>query len=134
MHKTIAIVLFISVNVVADISMKKPNPPAVTLPIEPPEKPIRPIVRPVIAPVVYQDNYYNTNYTSNCEQYITLLQQKDEEIAQLRETLSSLKGKEQTKLQEKLQKEYKEGLEKFENRHHDSTTKSTATLFNKPID
>ena len=134
----IATFLFLSTVVLADVTMKKSESdrPDVTLPIEPPLRPIRPVVRPVFVQpaVVYQDNYYNTNYASNCEQYITLLNQKDDEIAALRAELSALQNKEQSKLQKKLQKEYNEGLKEFENRHSDSTPKSRAIISNEPID
>ena len=99
-----------------------------------PSKPTRPITKPVRPiGIVQQDNYYNTNTTSSCESYIATINQKDTEIAALKQELDRLKNKEQAKMQKKLKKEYNQELKEFDNRKVDRTTTSRAIISDKPI-
>ncbi|NOR56794.1 MAG: hypothetical protein GQ531_11395 [Sulfurovum sp.] len=79
------------------------------------------------------DNYY-TNVTSNCEKYIDIISQKDQEIEALKKELHSIKSKEHAIMQKKLQKEHAQELKEFDNRKADKTTKSRAIISDKPID
>lgn len=139
MKKVLIIVVLCTNYICADVAMQKTvqmKPkiiPPVTLPIEKPLRPIHP-VRPIVnTGVVYQDNYYNTNYSSNCQQYIDTLAQKDEEIFALKSELDKLKNKEQEKLSQSLKKSYEAELEAFDNRRSSGATKSSAIISSEPI-
>ena len=127
MNKIILSILVLSVIVfsVEDVTTSKV--------IAKPTKSIIKRVRPIARPVVHQDNYYNTYTTSSCESYIATINQQDVEISALKKELESLRNKEQLKIQKKLQKEYSQELKDFDNRKIDRTTKSRATISDKPI-
>jgi hypothetical protein len=134
-HLFIAL-LFLITSMIADVVMKKveKEKEETILPIEKPLRPIHPI-RPIVnTGIVYQDNYYNTNYTSNCQQYIDALIQKDEEILVLRRELEKLQNKEQRQLSKSLQKSYETELEAFENRKSSIKIKSSVTISDEPIE
>jgi hypothetical protein len=134
-HLFIAL-LFLITSMIADVVMKKveKEKEETILPIEKPLHPIHPI-RPIVnTGIVYQDNYYNTNYTSNCQQYIDALIQKDEEILVLRRELEKLQNKEQRQLSKSLQKSYETELEAFENRKSSIKIKSSVTISDEPIE
>lgn len=134
MKQLFMIVCFLTSIAFAEVVMQKSQKekPSITLPIERPQHPIRPM-RPVLnTGIVYQDNYYNTNNVNHCEQYINSLNEKDQEIKALKKELSNLRSKEQLKMQKKLKEEYNQGLKDFENRKIDSTTKSRAIISDAP--
>jgi hypothetical protein len=125
------VIVFSAESITAGSTPSRP----ITKPTHPIVKPVRPIVRPIInTGLVYQDNYYTTNTTSNCENYIEMINQKDAEIAALKKELESLKNKEQATIQKNLKKEYDKEMQKFENRKSHSTTKSSAAISNKSIE
>lgn len=89
-------------------------PPEITHPIvRPPVRPIRPITRPIL---VREDYNYYTNVISSCDEYIRIIEQKDQEIVILKKEIESLKGKEQAKFQKSLKTEYEQELKKFDER------------------
>ena len=103
--------------------------PVPTLPIvRPPVRPIRPINRPVIVREHY--NYY-TNVVSSCDEYIRIIEQKDQEIDSLKKEIESLKGKEFTKFQKNLKTEYEQELKKFDERKSGIKTKNSIDISNK---
>ena len=103
-----------------------------TLPIT---KPTIPIVRPIVnRGPLYQDNNYYTTVESNCESYIEVINQKNEEIQALKREIESLQNQEQVKMQKNLKSEYEKGLQEFENRSAGIQTKSRAIVSDKPID
>jgi len=119
----------------ADVSLQKAKKekPEISLPIEKPIRPIHPI-RPIVnTGIVYQDNYYNENYTSNCQQYVDILAQKDAEISALKSKLEALENKEQLQRSEALKKSYDAELKAFENRKSSIKTKSSVTISKEPI-
>ena len=132
MKNILIIFLLLFVSISADVVMKKAEKekPEISLPIEKPIRPIRPIVN---TGIVYQDNYYNEHYTSNCQQYIDTLAQKDEEILVLRSELKKLKNKEQMQRSEVLKKSYEAELKAFDNRKSSIKTKSSVTISKEPI-
>ncbi len=137
MKTFILTLLVLSTTLVADLSMSLPiNTSEATLPVEKPIRPIRPIypVLPIVnTGVVHQDNHYTTNYTSNCQQYIDTLIQKDEEILALKNELQKLQNQEQKKFSKTLKKSYDEELKAFENRKSSIKTKSSVTISSEPV-
>jgi len=137
MKNIILSIIFLSVSIFAEVTMHKTvhHRPIIEHPIERPDRPFHPVrpVYPVVRTgVVYQDNYYNTNYSSNCEQYITQLQEKDAVIAQLRSEVAALKAKEQAKLQKELKTSYDAKLQKFENRKSSIKSHNSVIITDKP--
>ena len=108
-------IMILFISSFADVIMKKPvrERPDISLPIEKPVRPIRPIDRPVI---VHQDNYYNSSYIENCDKYIEIISQQDAEISELQQELESLRKKEHLRLQEKLKATHEAELKKSEER------------------
>jgi len=104
-------------------------PPEATLPIvRPPVRPIRPINRPVLVRENY--NYY-TNVVSSCDEYIKIIEQKDQEISSLKKEIESLKAKEHAKLQKNLRTEYEQELKKFDERKSGIKTKNSIDVSDK---
>ena len=121
----------------AEVSMM-PNEEATILPIEPthpivrPPKPIRPKEKYLL---MHQENYYNTNIISTCDEYIKIIEEKDEEIKALKSEVESLRKKEQERLQKSLKESYEKEMLKFENRHNSNiTTKTKAIISDSPIE
>ncbi|PHS32480.1 MAG: hypothetical protein COA92_06295 [Sulfurovum sp.] len=125
-------ILLVSTLSFADVIMKKPEKekPEVSLPIEKPIHPIRPIIRPAI---LYQDNYYNTNYASSCDSYIQIIVKKDEEMASLAKELELLRSKDQARLQKKLKATHEAELKKFEERKSSVKSENTITISREPV-
>ena len=127
--------MVVHVTLFAKVEMKaaKKEKPDISLPIEKPIRPIHP-VRPIInTGIVYQDNYYNTNYTENCQRYVDMLIEKDEEIRKLHEELEKLQSKEQAKMSQSLKASYEAELKKFDERKSTVKTKNSVTIKNAPI-
>lgn len=104
-------------------------PPEPTNPIvRPPIRPIRPIDRPVI---VYEDYNYYTNPVSSCDEYIRIIEQKDQEIENLKKEVDRLKAKEHAKLQKNLKTEYEQELKKFDERKSGIKTKNSIDISDK---
>lgn len=104
-------------------------PPAVTLPIvRPPVRPVRPITRPIL---VREDHNYYTNVVSSCDEYIRIIEQKDQEIERLIKEIESLKGKEQSKFQKSLKTEYEQELKKFDERKSGIKSKNSINISDK---
>ena len=133
MKKIILIFIFLSINISADVVMQKAEKkkPEISLPIEKPIRPVRPVIN---TGVVYQDNYYNETYTTNCNQYLEIIAQKDETIMALQKEIHALKSKEQQKLQQNLKTQYDAEMKKFENRSSSINTKNSAVISDRPID
>lgn len=137
MKNIILAIVFLSLSVLAEVTMKKtyPQRPVIEQPIEKPDRPIHRPVRPVIHPgVVYQDNYYNASYSSNCEPYIAQLREKDAQIDALKSELATLKAQAQSKLQKELKSSYEAELEKFENRKSSIKSNNSFTISDKPVE
>ena len=135
MKYILLLLMVMHVTLFAKVEMKaaKKEKPDISLPIEKPIRPIRP-VRPIInTGIVYQDNYYNTNYTENCQRYVEMLIEKDEEIRQLHEELEKLQSKEQAKMSQSLKASYEAELKKFDERKSTVKTKNSVTIKNAPI-
>ena len=134
MKYILLLLMVMHVTLFAKVEMKaaKKEKPDISLPIEKPIRPIRP-VRPIInTGIVYQDNYYNTNYTENCQRYVEMLIEKDEEIRQLHEELEKLQSKEQAKMSQSLKASYEAELKKFDERKSTVKTKNSVTIKNAP--
>jgi len=134
MKYLLLLLMVLHVTLFAKVEMKaaEKEKPDISLPIEKPIRPIRP-VRPIInTGVVYQDNYYNTNYTENCQRYVEMLIEKDEEIRQLHEELEKLQSKEQAKMSQSLKASYEAELKKFDERKSTVKTKNSVTIKNAP--
>lgn len=82
-------------------------------PIAPEKKPLRPIVRPTN---IHHHTYYETIVESDCNNYIEIIKEKDAKIEALLKENARLKEVAQTKLQERLKKEYDQEMQKFEDR------------------
>lgn len=121
----------------AEVSMRPTEEEATILPIEPrpptrPDKPIRPKEKYLL---MHQDNYYNTNIISTCDEYIKIIEEKDEQIKALKSEIESLRKKEQERLQKSLKESYEKEMQKFENRHNGNLkTKSKAIISDSPIE
>ena len=138
MKKIFIVLTCLSAMVFADLSMQKETRerPEISLPIEKPIRPIGPVrpIQPIVnTGVVYQDNYYNENYVSNCQQYIDILAQKDDEILALRSEVEKLKNKAQQKLSKTLKTSYEAELEAFDNRKSSINTNNSVTISTEPI-
>jgi len=97
-------------------------------------KPVHPIAGPIVnTGLVRQRNYYNTNYEINCDKYIEILAQKDQEILALKNELEKLQNKEQQKLSKTLKESYDAELEAFDNRKSSIKTENSVTISKKPI-
>jgi len=127
--KYVFVIMVMIVNVFADLEMKQNvKKPDISLPIEQPIRPIHP-VRPIInTGPVYQDNYYNTNVIEQCDRYIVLLEEKDKEIAALKEELYVLRSKAQENLSKTLKHEYEAELKKFDERKSSVKTNHSVTI------
>ncbi|NOR55253.1 MAG: hypothetical protein GQ531_03510 [Sulfurovum sp.] len=138
MKNIILAILFLSVSVFAEVIMRKavPKHPIIEQPIERPDRPINRPVRPVPAVInpgiIYRNNYYNPSYVTNCEQYISQLREKDEEIAKLRSELAVLRSGEQAKRQKKLTSSYEAELKKFDNRKSSIKSTNSVIISDKP--
>ncbi len=118
MKKIVFGFMYLCVYLFADV-IATPTPPKPVHPIvRPPVKPIVPIVYPVI-----NENYY-TEVQTSCDEYIRIIEEKDQEISRLKREIEGFKNKEHVKLQKKLQTEYKKELEKFDDRASRINTKN----------
>jgi hypothetical protein len=119
-------VLIITVSF-SGIAMKSEakEKPEISHPIHKPIRPIKPIVPVVVNPgIVYQDNYYNTTVEDNCNKYIEIIDQQDQEIAALKREIEMLKREADKRLQENLKKEHDKEIEEFDNRRSIKTKNS----------
>jgi len=90
--------------------------PIVKPPIET-ERPIRP--KPIVRPAILYGKHYHTyvnTIESNCDEYIEIIKEQDEKIEALLKENAQLKEAAQTKLQERLKKEYDREMQKFYDR------------------
>lgn len=111
-----------------------PPPPVIIPPepehpiVRPPERPIRPVAQPLF---IREDYHYYTNIETACDEYIRIIEQKDQEIDSLKKEIESLKGKEFTKLQKSLKTEYEQELKKFDERKSGIKTKNKIEISDK---
>jgi len=99
--------------------------PEISHPIHKPIKPSRPVVPVVVNPgIVYQDNYYNTTVEDNCNKYIEVIDQQNQEIAALKKEVERLKREADERLQENLKEEHDKELKEFDNRRSIKTKNS----------
>ncbi len=99
--------------------------PEISNPIHRPIRPNRPVVPVVVNPgIVYQDNYYNTTVEDNCNKYIEIIDQQDQEIAALQKEVERLKREADKRLQESLKEEHDKELKEFDNRRSIKTKNS----------
>lgn len=112
-----------------------PTPPPVIIPpepthpiVRPPVRPVRPVTRPII---VREDYNYYTNPVSSCDEYIRIIEQKDQEIESLKKEVESLKAKEHAKLQKNLKTDYEKELKKFDERKSGIKTKNSIEISDK---
>lgn len=112
-----------------------PTPPPVIIPPEPTLPIVRPPVRPIkpiIGPIFVREDYnYYSNPVSSCDEYIRIIEQKDQEIDMLKKEIESLKGKEQAKFQKNLKTEYEQELKKFDERKSGIKTKNSIDVSDK---
>ena len=133
--KYLLLVLMVAhVTLFADVEMKaeKKEEPDISLPIEKPIRLIRPVHPIINTGIVYQDNHYNTNYTDNCQRYVEMLTEKDEEIRQLHEEIEKLQSKEQVKMSQSLKSSCDAELKKFDERKSTVKIKNSVTIKNTP--
>jgi len=125
--------LFVSSTLFANVTMKK-TISRPSLPIEKPERPIvkLPLVKPVVnTGVVYQDNYYNTNVENNCQQYMDQLNEKESEIAALKQEIDRLKAIEAKHLQDTLKAKHDKEMSAFDNRKNSVRSKNSISIIDK---
>lgn len=106
MKKIVLVFICLSMFISADVLMQKAKneDPEISLPLKKPIHPLR-LIRPIInTGIVYQDNYYTSRYETNCDKYIEILAQKDQEILELKQEIERLKSKEQAKMQKNSKK------------------------------
>ena len=104
-------------------------PPVPTQPIvRPPLIHIRPVTQPIL---VREDHNYYTNVVSSCDEYIKIIEQKDQEIDSLKKEIKSLKGKEHANFQKNLKTEYERELKKFDERKSGIKTKNSINISDK---
>jgi len=96
--------------------------------IRPPLRPIRPIVGPVFIQEDY--NYYN-NIVTSCDEYIRIIEEKDQEINDLKREIERLNNKEHLKLQKDLQSHYEKELKKFDERNSGLKRKNSIDVSDK---
>ena len=135
MKYVLLFLMLVHVSAFAKVEMKaaKKEKPDISLPIEKPIRPIRPVHPIINTGVVYQDNYYNTNYTENCQRYVDMLIEKDEEIRQLHQEIEKLQSKEQAKMSQSLKASYEAELKKFDERKSTVKTQNSMTIKKAPI-
>ena len=96
--------------------------------VRPPVIPIGPVTQPIL---VREDHNYYTNVVSSCDEYIKIIEQKDQEIDSLKKEIKSLKGKEHANFQKNLKTEYERELKKFDERKSGIKTKNSINISDK---
>ncbi len=98
-------------------------------------KPLRPI-RPKRAVnkylLVNQDNHNYTNVMSNCDEYLEIIEQKDQEIEVLKKEIDRLRGAEQAELRKKLKEEHDLEMKKFDERKSGIGMQNSISISNEP--
>ena len=100
------------------VKTKKPHS------IDKPTRPHRPVSPIIVNPIVYQDNYYNTTVADNCNKYIEIIDQQDQEIAALKKEVERLRSEVDERLQKTLKEEHDKEINEFDNRRSIKTKNS----------
>jgi len=133
MKKIVFAFLCISPCLFADFTATQ-TPPIITPPkpelpiVRPPLRPIRPIVGPVY---VQEDYNYYSNVVTSCDEYIRIIEEKDQEINDLKREIERLKNEEHLKLQKDLQSQYEKELKKFDERNSGLKRKNSIDVSDK---
>jgi len=115
----------------ADV-VASPSPRPIIVPPVPTHPIVRPPERPGTQPIfVLEDYNYYSNPVSSCDEYIRIIEQKDQIIDSLKKEVESLKSKEQTKFQKSLKTEYEQELKKFDERKSGLKTKNSIDVSDK---
>lgn len=79
-------------------------------------KPIKKVKRkPRKRPMIHH-HYYTTTIVENCDRYIKIIQEKNEEIEALKREIKNLKEKKYETMRQELKESYQKEMKKFEER------------------
>lgn len=95
-----------------------------------PVRPIRPKTKYLL---VNQDNYYYTNVVSTCDEYIEIIEEKEQEIEALKKEIERLRSVAQVQLQKKLSEEHAKEMKKFDERKSGIKTENSMSISNEPV-